>query len=81
MPVFHASPSLTTVSDSETLVDSENETEIELDVVRERQPSSRHVTEVQHNSDQISPTSAFASTNPHAAVREKLPERFQLWKL
>lgn len=81
MPVFHASPSLTTVSDSETLVDSETETEIELDVARERQPSSRHVTEVQHNSDQISPTSAFASTNPHAAVREKLPERFQLWKL
>ena len=81
MPVFHASPSLTTVSDSETLVDSETETEIELDVARERQPSSRHVTEVQHNSDQISPTSAFALTNPHAAVREKLPERFQLWKL
>lgn len=81
MPVFHASPSLTTVSDSETLVDSETETEIEVDVARERQPSSRYVTEVQHNSDQISPTSAFASTNPHAAVREKLPERFQLWKL
>ena len=81
MPVFHASPSLTTVSDSETLVDSETETEIELGVARGRQPSSRHVTEVQHNDDQISPTSAFAWTNPHAAVREKLPERFQLWKL
>lgn len=80
MPVFDASPSLTTVSDSETVVESE--TEAETDTVSPVKPSlsPRHVSAIQ-GEDKFSPTSAFASTNPHAAVREELPERFHLWKL
>lgn len=84
MPVFDVSPSLTTVSDSETLVESETETETEMGVTRRHQLSPRiatNVTAVQDESDNFSPTSVFASTNPHAAVREELPERFHLWKL
>ena len=80
MPVFDASSSLTTVSDSETLVETETETETEIDVDRQRQLSPRYITAVQ-DEDKFSPTSVFASTNPHAAVREELPERFHLWKL
>lgn len=80
MPVFDASPSLTTASDSETMVESEPETETEMGVAKQRQLSPRHFTVVQ-DVDKFSPTSAFASTNPHAAVREELPERFHLWKL
>ena len=80
MPLFDASPSLTTVSDSETLVETETETDTEMGVARQRQLSPRYVTAVQ-DEDKFSPTSVFASTNPHAAVREELPDRFHLWKL
>lgn len=79
MPVFDVSPSLTTVSDSETLVESETETEAEVSVAR-RHHATR-VTAAQDEDDKFSPTSVFASTNPHAAAREQLPERFHLWKL
>lgn len=84
MPLFDVSPSLTTVSDSDTLVESEPETETDMGVIKTRHLSPRHmtqVTEVQEEDEKFSPTSAFASTNPHAAVREELPQRFHLWKL
>ena len=78
MPLFDVSPSLTTVSDSDTLVESETETDTHISVVERSQMSLPHVADV---SDKFSPTSVFASTNPHAAVREELPQRFHLWKL
>jgi len=84
MPLFDVSPSLTTVSDSDTLVESEPESETDIGVIKTRHLSPRHMThvsEVQEDDEKFSPTSAFASTNPHAAVREELPQRFQLWKL
>lgn len=84
MPLFDVSPSLTTVSDTDTLVESETETDTEIGVVKRRPMSPRHVadvSEIQHENDKFSPTSVFASTNPHAAVREELPQRFHLWKL
>jgi len=84
MPLFDVSPSLTTVSDSDTVVESEPETEADMGVIKTRQLSSRHMTpvsEAQVDDETFSPTSAFASTNPHAAVREELPQRFHLWKL
>ena len=81
MPVFDVSPSLTTVSDSETLVESEPEMETELGVATQHLLSPHHFTVAQDESDKFSPTSMFASMNPHFAVREELPERFHLWKL
>ncbi|XP_078374504.1 uncharacterized protein LOC144658050 [Oculina patagonica] len=84
MPLFDVSPSLTTVSDSDTLVESETETETDIGVSKRHHLSPRHMThvlEVQDENDKFSPTSVFASTNPHAAVREELPQRFHLWKL
>ena len=81
MPLFDVSPSLTTVSDSDTLVESEPETETDMGVIKTRHLSPGHMTEVQDQDEKFSPTSAFASTNPHAAVREELPQRFHLWKL
>lgn len=84
MPLFDVSPSLTTVSDSDTLVESEPETETDVGVIKTRHLSSgymTHVSEVQDQEEKFSPTSAFAPTNPHAAVREELPQRFHLWKL
>lgn len=84
MPLFDVSPSLTTVSDSDTLVESEPETETDMGVIKTRHLSPRpmaHVSEVQEEDEKFSPTSVFASTNPHAAVREELPQRFHLWKL
>ena len=84
MPLFDVSPSMTTVSDSDTLVESEPETETDMGVINTRHLSPRHMThlsEVQEEDETFSPTSAFASTSPHAAVREELPQRFHLWKL
>ena len=84
MPLFDVSPSLTTVSDSDTLVESEPETETDVGVIKTRHLSPGHMThvsEIQDQDEKFSPTSAFASTNPHAAVREELPQRFHLWKL
>ena len=82
MPLFDVSPSLTTVSDSDTLAESETETETDIGVIKRRHLSPHHnVSEVQDENDKFSPTSVFASTNPHAAVREELPQRFHLWKL
>ena len=84
MPLFDVSPSLTTVSDSDTYVESEPDTETDMGVIKTRHMSPRHMThvsEVQEEDETFSPTSAFASTNPHAAVREELPQRFHLWKL
>lgn len=84
MPLFDVSPSLTTVSDTDTLVESETETETEVGVIKRPHSSPRHmahVSEVHDENDKFSPTSVFASTNPHAAVREELPQRFHLWKL
>ncbi|XP_022784819.1 uncharacterized protein LOC111325284 isoform X2 [Stylophora pistillata] len=78
MPLFDVSPSLTTVSDSDTLVESETETDTHMGVIERSQMSPPHVADA---SDKFSPTSVFASTNPHAAVREELPQRFHLWKL
>ena len=80
MPVFDASPSLTTVSDSETVVESETEGGADIISPEKASLSPRHVTAIQ-GEDKFSPTSVFASTNPHAAMREELPERFHLWKL
>ncbi|XP_068694319.1 uncharacterized protein [Montipora foliosa] len=80
MPVFDASPSLTTVSDSDTLVESEMETEPSVASPGKHPLSPRRVNLIQ-NDDKFSPTSVFASTNPHAAVRDELPEKFLLWKL
>lgn len=84
MPLFDVSPSLTTVSDSDTLVESETETDTDMRVIKTRHVTLRnvdHVSEIQDENDKFSPTSVFASTNPHAAVRDELPQRFHLWKL
>lgn len=84
MPIVDVSPSLTTVSDSETMVESESDADTEVYVpLRVVTAGTRQasVGSSFYDVDKFSPTSVFASTNPHAAVRSELPKRFQLWKL
>ncbi|XP_031566023.1 uncharacterized protein LOC116301150 [Actinia tenebrosa] len=89
MPIVDVSPSLTTVSDSsDTIVGSD--TESERETYRRSSPTRSipvRQEETSFNSAQggegekFSPTSAFASSSPYAAVREELPKRYHLWKL
>ena len=75
MPVVDTSPSLTTVSDSDTMVATDTETENEGYNIRRtaRAPRKEGLG--------LSPTSVFASSNANAAVREELPGKYRLWKM
>lgn len=75
MPLVDASPSLTTVSDSDTMVGSDTETE------HEEYTNKRTVLTPFKSGLGLSPTSVFASSNPNAAVREQPPGKYHLWEM
>lgn len=75
MPLMDVSPSLTTVSDSDTMVGSETETE------NEGYTSKRSARSQIKSGLGLSPTSVFASSNANAAVREQPPGNYRLWEM